>query len=87
MTTIWIITLVLLGGVLLWGICRVLAAGFAFAYFEREYADLIGIVQGKVQADRRFALTFSWFGPFALATVVFVRGFRHGWMNPWNVRP
>jgi hypothetical protein len=58
-----------------WCICGVLAYGFTFAYFQREYPR-----QAKegAEEDRRLARQFAWGGPIGLMVALSRGGWRHG---------
>ena len=61
---------------LCWIVCGILAYGFTFAYFQRQYPILS---DANRIYDRMFAILFLIGGLFGLVIVVIRRGYQHGW--------
>jgi DNA-binding transcriptional regulator of glucitol operon len=70
-------------GVVAWLACGVLSAGWAYAYFQREFPS---IADERRQGDTRFALGMALLGPFDLIGLLLFLwgngGFKYGWLWP-----
>ena len=69
------LTYVLVLIAVIWMICGILAYGFTFAYFQREYPS---IANGEYKNNLKFSLLIGLFGPFGLRSALRDEGYKHG---------
>lgn len=69
---------------ILWMICSVIAVGYEFAYFQRQYPSLR---KSQYDSDANMAMTTGFLGPVALFACFMALGtLEHGWLMPYSAK-
>ncbi len=61
---------------ILWIICGLLAYGFTFSFFQKEFPPIA--IKDK-KKDKSFALMIGLLGPIGLVVMIISKGYKHGW--------
>lgn len=66
-----------------WLACGVISAGFMFAADQKKYPSI-----AKAESDhaKKWACIAILLGASGLLSVLFIYGFKHGWLWPWSAK-